>query len=430
LRDKKESSTINIKNSNFFFIQDNSIIILTQKLDKRPLDADAEKPVEKIIFIFLLKSSFSEFIEIVINSSGKKELSKNILSSDAYVKEWRPDGFIQFYYSSSWIDALVKSECDEKISKKIEKDLRRAVTQQIFRVMSDVYYVKIFHTTQDVILNPVSTTNMEEAIVGITETYLENLTNHTKQLTTFANYKFYSFFNLSRIRQCQDTIRLAFGDMLLADSFVNFFWDCIPRTSNKRIYCLMRLNKSTNPTLKSKNDNSHHLKNISKSELIRRFGIARDAINTLSKRIESRWSFVVPITSCSSLFMLMTLYILINDAKIINKEIYFFANIWELVSVMPWANKMLLAISLALFIPTMGILILSFFSLYIRDVYEAFSKWLLIKRVRYKIKRIEHPIFRKYVERPLIFLIKGVIRLCCGFKEIFIPTKSEYLQLE
>ena len=112
---------------------------------------------------------------------------------------------------------------------------------QISRILCDFYHTRVFHTTQDVINIPNSTTaetdiqkltpdipelTPDEISVVLKRHYDEHFAQIAilhKSIHHYANQPFYFYFNLGYMREAQDAIKLAFGNMIFAISFCNFF---------------------------------------------------------------------------------------------------------------------------------------------------------------------------------------------------------------
>lgn len=248
--------------------------------------------------IIIVNCEFHDFIKDVLKYSNSKD-KKNypfILSNDLNV-----GSFVYSGWDGS--NSLVSFEVRMQNEVEYKDDI---IAKQIYRLLCDIYFIRIFHTYQDVIVEPIKCENEDIAIDRILTMYREKIANYQEELRNFENKPFYYYLNYSKIRNAQRSIKLAFGDLIFAESFYNYF-----RTKQKKSNENMKVNDN-NAKIKL-NDNNVKTDKQDDDDLLIRIKMSQASLEILTERIESKWNFIGPLTILLSLLMLINTYFISNS---------------------------------------------------------------------------------------------------------------------
>ena len=116
------------------------------------------------------------------------------------------------FYENGLVSFTIFTEVDEKIA-----------AMQVFRIIRDIYHVHTHHKHQDVLLEPVTAENVDEAIDKIVRTYLKKIVDYLKEIKHRADTFFLKYCSVLTIEDTESLISQALGEMIYAENFCELF---------------------------------------------------------------------------------------------------------------------------------------------------------------------------------------------------------------
>jgi hypothetical protein len=277
-------------------------------------------------------------------------------------------------------DEIVKKEYSKCPEPKIEytkffegykKFRNQALARQIYSILTDIYHIKIFHSSKTDVVNDViniSEKKIEElcdhsgacpnisfasckkikehAIMKIRYNYSQKITTFTNKITNYSKIPFYEYLSYGKIRNVQEGLRVSNGEMLFGKYFIETYFD----------------------NLNNKGEN------YSKTgqKLLTQFDNALQTIDINTQRLENKWTFtmLLPLVSTAGagLYYLYIIFTRVSIDLVVNQSVNQSERLPNMFidSLFP---SFVIIIIIILLIPIF-LMLMSFISLILRDGWD------------------------------------------------------------